>query len=246
MDEGNFFCIPNSLVDDHLAALSGAALKVYLILRKHMNQKTGEAFPSYTTIARLGGIGRAGAARGLKELLESGLITSDPDASKSTYRFQNETSSTMRLVPKRNQTGSKMEPQLVPKWNPNKTKEQDVPNKTKGTPKVPYSPSFELFWDRWPSGGRKVDKAGAWRVWSRKGLDAQADVVMAGLDRWLASADWAKNDGDYIPLVVTWLNQDRWYAKPKAAGANGHRPGQPIPPRPVTDRVTTKGVNFSD
>jgi hypothetical protein len=91
---------------------------------------------------------------------------------------------------------------------------------------TPYSPPFESFWDRWPTGGRKVNKAGAYAIWRAKNLDEREDAVMMGLERWIGSADWAKDGGAYIPLVTTWLNQERYDAQPARVGTvpNGYRP----------------------
>ena len=33
---------------------------------------------------------------------------------------------------------------------------------------------------------------------------------MDGLERQVTSADWLKNNGQYIPYPTTWLNGERW------------------------------------
>ena len=85
-------------------------------------------------------------------------------------------------------------------------------------PKTPNAPSeaFAAFWTRYPS-QRKADKSGAWKKWQDKKLDAIAEEVMAGLSRWLASEDWRRQGGQYIPGPVPWLNQEKWLAYPTPA-----------------------------
>ena len=34
--------------------------------------------------------------------------------------------------------------------------------------------------------------------------------IMDGLGKQVASADWLKNNGQYIPYPTTWLNGERW------------------------------------
>src|SRR3954470_13196559 len=173
-DEGNFFCIPNAVADRHLAALSGSAVKVYLVMKRHMNQGSGASFSSYEHLMDLCGISRPSISKAIRELEQSGLIFATKNPGRhSVYQFNNFTGKVSEPVQKLNPTSKEKRPPPVKKLNPNKTKEQDEPNKTKkGTPIVPYSSAFDRFWDRWPAGGRKVDKAGAWRIWAKKGLDA--------------------------------------------------------------------------
>lgn len=76
---------------------------------------------------------------------------------------------------------------------------------------------FSEFWSRWPSGGRKAARQQCADKWDARKLDAIADQVLAGLDRWLASAEWAKDGGSYIPAPLVWLNQSRWEAEPEPA-----------------------------
>lgn len=85
------------------------------------------------------------------------------------------------------------------------------------TPIPPKGASrFDEFWKRFPD-QRKGDKAKCKKLWAKLGLDYIAVEVLAGLDRWLDSADWAKNGGEFIPGPHPWLNKAKWEASPMPA-----------------------------
>ena len=74
---------------------------------------------------------------------------------------------------------------------------------------------FESFWKFYP---RKVSKSEALKAWNKINPDQQLITsICAGLTRYLASADWAKDDGQFIPHASTCLNQARWNDSPKPA-----------------------------
>ena len=75
---------------------------------------------------------------------------------------------------------------------------------------------FAEFWSKYPRGSRKVNRIACEKKWNAEGLDAVADVVLAGLDRWIASVDWTKDRGAFICAPLVWLNQARWEAEPAA------------------------------
>lgn len=67
---------------------------------------------------------------------------------------------------------------------------------------------FERFWQAYP---RKVGKDAAWAVFQRKGPDDDlTDAMIAAVDRAKRSAQWQKDDGQFIPHPRTWLSQGRW------------------------------------
>jgi len=77
--------------------------------------------------------------------------------------------------------------------------------------------AFDRFWEKYP---RKTGKAMAVQMWLSLGLDAIADQVMAGLERWLRSEEWEKENGKYIPAPAKWLSEKRWLDDPKPADAD--------------------------
>lgn len=67
---------------------------------------------------------------------------------------------------------------------------------------------FQEFWTVYP---RKHGKVQAERYWSRHGLDEIADRIIAHVRANIASnPNWRKDDGQYIPMGSTYLNQKRW------------------------------------
>ena len=44
--------IDNSIIDDLAAQIGIYGLGIYVAIKRHLNQKTGECFPSYQTIAK--------------------------------------------------------------------------------------------------------------------------------------------------------------------------------------------------
>jgi hypothetical protein len=77
---------------------------------------------------------------------------------------------------------------------------------------------FDEWWNKYPS-SRRVNRPLCINSWKLRSLEAIADEVLAGLENHLASEQWAKDGGQYIPNSTTWLNQDRWTQKLAAAGA---------------------------
>ena len=71
---------------------------------------------------------------------------------------------------------------------------------------------FERFWARYP---RKVARQAALEEWQRARLDASVAVVLAGLERAIATRQWQeamRTDAEMrlIPHARTWLHQRRW------------------------------------
>ena len=50
--------VDHSIVDNLAAQIGIYGLGIYIAIKRHLNQKTGECFPSYKTIARKLGIDR--------------------------------------------------------------------------------------------------------------------------------------------------------------------------------------------
>lgn len=78
------------------------------------------------------------------------------------------------------------------------------------TEQVPMG--FEKFWTVWPQHRRKTARSQCLRKWTRGGCEVIAEQVIAALQRCKASGDWLKNQGEFIPAPLTWINQRRWEA----------------------------------
>jgi hypothetical protein len=84
--------IENSIIDD-MAHIGVYGYAVYSMIKRHLNQKTGDCFPSYQTIARKIGIDRGTVIRYVKKLKALNLISpmlrfkEDGSPSSNQYNF---------------------------------------------------------------------------------------------------------------------------------------------------------------
>ena len=79
---------------------------------------------------------------------------------------------------------------------------------TAGESSDSFSESFNDFWKAYP---KKVSKAQALNAWNK--LKPDNDLVreiLSALERQKQSAQWQKDNGQFIPYPATWLNGRRW------------------------------------
>lgn len=71
---------------------------------------------------------------------------------------------------------------------------------------------FDEFWTAYP---KKVSKADAQKAYRKinpsESLQAE---ILAAVSRAKTSADWAKDNGQFIPYPASWLNARRWEDEP--------------------------------
>lgn len=77
---------------------------------------------------------------------------------------------------------------------------------------------FEAFWKLYPNTRGKKDARKAWLKLSPN-LELR-QMMMAALGNHCLSRDWAKDDGQFVPMASTWLNGERWHDVLKPAGAS--------------------------
>ena len=79
--------------------------------------------------------------------------------------------------------------------------------------------AFEVFWKLYPN---KKAKANARKVWMKLKPSAELrQTLMTALGNHRLSRDWAKDDGQYVPMASTWLNGERWTDVLKPGAASG-------------------------
>lgn len=66
---------------------------------------------------------------------------------------------------------------------------------------------FTEFWKAWPSGPRKVGKQQCLNKWAKYGCANNASQITAHVEAMKASKDW---QAGFIPMPLTYLNQQRW------------------------------------
>ena len=76
------------------------------------------------------------------------------------------------------------------------------------TPSKGAGDGFDEFWKAYP---KKIAKAQAQKAWSKLKPDkALMTVIIEALERQKQSAQWLRDNGQYIPYPATWLNGRRW------------------------------------
>ena len=83
--------IDNEIIDDYLPQIGTYGFTIYSVIKRHLNQKSGQCNPSYATIARKIGIDRGTVIRYVKKLKALGLIAPDlrfkEDGSQSSHQY---------------------------------------------------------------------------------------------------------------------------------------------------------------
>lgn len=68
--------------------------------------------------------------------------------------------------------------------------------------------NFVEFWSRYPN---KAGKYSAFKAWVKLSPDnGLIERIMQSLDQHIASDQWQRDNGKYIPHPATWLNQKRY------------------------------------
>lgn len=102
----------------------------------------------------------------------------------------------------------------APSKPPRSQEQEQDQEQDQETPLSPQGGGFDAFWECWPKNDRKQDKAKCAAKWSKDGLDAMADKIVADVEAKKATAKW--RDG-YVEAPMVYLNNRRW--EDGAAGA---------------------------
>lgn len=87
---------------------------------------------------------------------------------------------------------------------PNQYQEQEQEQKKE------HPPGFARFWSAWPKNDRKEAKGKCLEAWRKAKAEAVADAVVAHVERMKASPAWTKDNGQFVPAPLVYLNQRRW------------------------------------
>ena len=69
---------------------------------------------------------------------------------------------------------------------------------------------FDQFWKEWPRSPRKAGRAICLAKWVKMLCWTQSDTIIAHVRYMKTTIDWKKDNGAFIPMPVTYLNQMRW------------------------------------
>jgi hypothetical protein len=116
--------IDNSIIDNLAAQIGIYGLGIYVAIKRHLNQKTGDCFPSYQTIAKKLHIDRGTVIRYVKKLKAFNLLDpqlrfkEDGSPTSNQYNFDKGSGSEQpEVVAEDNHTGCTKPPEQVPILN---------------------------------------------------------------------------------------------------------------------------------
>jgi hypothetical protein len=66
---------------------------------------------------------------------------------------------------------------------------------------------FSKFWEHYP---KRVGKKAALTAWQKAKGKPPIDTILSAISQQIASPNWLKDNGQYIPNPATWINQGRW------------------------------------
>lgn len=69
---------------------------------------------------------------------------------------------------------------------------------------------FDKFWEAFPPSPRKVNKQGCLAKWTSKDLESIGEKIVNHVMMSKTSEQWTKNKGEFIPMPLTYINQERW------------------------------------
>jgi hypothetical protein len=78
-------------------------------------------------------------------------------------------------------------------------------------------PGFARFWQTWPASHRKESKGKCLEAWRKADAELRADLIVAHVDRLKTSPGWTKDNGQFIPAPLVYLNNRRWEGAEDAA-----------------------------
>jgi hypothetical protein len=216
------------------SALSGSQKLVALALADWSDDEGGSIRPSVATVARKCSMSASQARRVVHELLEAGVlaIERNPDggAPGTTRHYR----MNVDRLP-------------TPSAGATRTPSVDATPSADATPRMdardgshPCAPTtsahatlsvsrttknhhggrddgFDMFWDAYPAGPRKVAKSACSKRWKARNLDREATTIVEHVALMARTQQWR----DFCPAPLTYLNQRRW-----EDGAPSTRPAQ--------------------
>lgn len=108
---------------------------------------------------------------------------------------------------------------LIPCYIRTETTTETTNKETKKTPPLPpkgggvdseFSKGFLEFWGAWPRSERKQAKGQCYKSWKKAKAESHAAEIIKHVEACKESAGWSKDNGQYIPAPLVYLNQRRW------------------------------------
>lgn len=212
----NYTQVPNVVIDEHMANLSDAAFKIYvLLIRKTKGwDKTKDAI-SLSQFVQISGLSRPTVVKAIDQLISYNLIKKNQKTpfgneyelnisfSMDGVLLNFPASKNSLLVKIFNYQSKNSLLVLVKIFNTQKkTSKQTI--KTKEC----YSEAFEKFWNEYPKCKRKGSKSDAAKTYKK--FEKDSDLIFSVLQKFKLDQSFLKNDGEFIPAPSSWLNKKHW------------------------------------
>jgi len=164
----------------------------------------GQVGTSEMVMADKWGWSRGKVRRLLKELREKGQIVQQNNNVSSLititnydlYQFDSTADSTANGHQTVQQTDTKQYPKKELKNGKNKN----------------TCAEFDEFWEACPSRAKRCGRPAAEKSWA-KHVNGSARLAIESIKRHATCKDWMKDNGEYIPMATTWINNQRWTAE---------------------------------
>jgi hypothetical protein len=101
-----------------------------------------------------------------------------------------------------------------------------------------YTSGFSEWWKHWPKHDRKEGKQKCFRAWKERGYESKTKEILAALAHSKTTPDWTKNNGEFIPMPMTWLNRTPWETDPSERKSSPSNPGEWKRRKPTDDDFT--------
>lgn len=88
-----------------------------------------------------------------------------------------------------------------------KDKDKDIVKDKEKDIAVKYSADFEKFWTLYP---KSVSKKKSFESWQKQKDKPDIETILQKLELQKHSDQWQKDNGQYIPMSTTYINQARW------------------------------------
>ena len=224
MSEGAYWAVLTAPILESTAVSDGAKLFYAQVSRR--TNRLGYCWASNRTLSEELGVGERTVSRYVAELEAAGFIACEivgiDDRKRRRERH-------IRLaVPAPFDVAKNGEIKVAKNGESNVAKNGDTNNvKNKSNKITPYSPPqgdaggelFDRFWALYP---KKRNKPAALRAWRRLNPTAALCMTMSrALKRQMASEEWQKDGGRYVPYPASWLNGARWEDSPDDTPARG-------------------------
>jgi hypothetical protein len=97
----------------------------------------------------------------------------------------------------------------------------DTEEKNTSVDKSPDLPNgFAEFWKTWPTNDRKQAKGKCLDAWKKAHAERDAALILAHVSS-LKNSAWTKDNGQFVPAPLVYLNQRRWEGADTAAPQHG-------------------------